>query len=143
MEAVCLDTHPHILLAEDDDALRDLLDYALTRAGYLVTCCTNGLDLLERLEEGDPFDLIISDLRMPALTGLEVLESRFDADQRPPFICMTAFGDRQTHDQARRFGAAVTIDKPFDLDEMIELVHATSLRTPPRPSTKGDDHETN
>ena len=130
MEAVCLDTHPHILLAEDDDALRELLDFALTRAGYLVTCCTNGLDLLERLEEGDPFDLIISDLRMPALTGLEVLECQFDNRQRPPFICMTAFGDQKTHAQAQRFGAATTIDKPFDLDEMIALVHATSLRNP-------------
>lgn len=130
MEAVCLDTHPHILLAEDDDALRELLDFALTRAGYLVTCCTNGLDLMERLEEGDPFDLVISDLRMPALTGLEVLEFQLENRQRPPFICMTAFGDQQTHEQAKRFGAATTIDKPFDLDEMIELVHSTSLRTP-------------
>lgn len=143
MEAFCLDTHPHILLAEDDDALRELLDYALTRAGYLVTCCTNGLDLLERLEEGDPFDLIISDLRMPALTGLEVLESRFDSEHRTPFICMTAFGDRQTHDQAQRFGATVTINKPFDLDEMIELVHTTSLRSPRPNDPRGDGHETN
>jgi len=129
MEAVCLDTHPHILLAEDDDALRELLDFSLTRAGYLVTCCTNGLDLLERLAEGDPFDLVITDLRMPALSGLEVLESQLENRQRAPFICMTAFGDRQTHEQAQRFGA-VSIDKPFDLDEMIELVHATSLRNP-------------
>ena len=132
MEAVCLDTHPHILLADDDDALRELLDFALTRAGYLVTCCTNGLDLHDRLEEGDPFDLVISDLRMPALSGLDVLEKQAKKNSRAPFICMTAFGDRQTHDQARRFGAAVTIDKPFDLDEMIEMVHATSLRKPQR-----------
>ncbi|MCW8860393.1 MAG: response regulator [Deltaproteobacteria bacterium] len=130
MEAVCLDTHPHILLADDDDALRELLDFALTRAGYLVSCCTNGRDLFDRLEEGDPFDLIISDLRMPALSGLEVLESQLKKQKRAPFICMTAFGDRQTHDQALHFGAAMTIDKPFDLDEMIELVNATSLRKP-------------
>lgn len=129
MEAVCLDTHPHILLADDDDALRELLDFALTRAGYLVTCCTNGLDLFDRLEEGDPFDLVISDLRMPALTGMEVLESQVKKRERAPFIFMTAFGDRQTHDQAQGFGAT-TIDKPFDLDEMIKLVHATSLRKP-------------
>ncbi|WP_303722953.1 response regulator [Malonomonas rubra] len=130
MEAVCLDTHPHILLAEDDEALRDLLDFTLTRAGYLVSCCTNGLDLLERLAEGDPFDLVITDLRMPALTGLEVLESQLDNQQSVPFICMTAFGDRKTHEQAELFGAAAIIDKPFDLDEMIELVRTTSLRNP-------------
>jgi DNA-binding NtrC family response regulator len=134
MEAVCLDTHPHILLADDDEALRELLDFALTRAGYLVSCCTNGLDLFERLEEGDPFDLVISDLRMPALTGMEVLESQVENQKRAPFIFMTAFGDRQTHDQARQFGAT-TIDKPFDLDEMIKLVHATSLRKPHQEQT--------
>jgi len=130
MAAIRLDTHPHILLADDDDALRELLDFALTRAGYLVTCCTNGRDLADRLEEGDPFDLIISDLRMPALTGLDVLERQACSRRRVPFICMTAFGDQQTHDRARRFGAVTTLDKPFDLDEMVKLVHATSLRKP-------------
>jgi DNA-binding NtrC family response regulator len=142
MEAVCLDTHPHILLAEDDEALRELLDFALTRAGYLVTCCTNGLDLLERLEEGDPFDLIISDLRMPALTGLEVLETQLEKRQQTPFICMTAFGDRNTHEQAKSLGAAATIDKPFDLDKMIELVKDTSLRNPKTTLTRGVENET-
>ncbi len=135
MEAVSLDTHPHILLADDDNALRELLDFALTRAGYLVTCCTNGRDLYERLEEGDPFDLVISDLRMPALSGLEVLHRQREKRHPAPFICMTAFGDRRTHDRALSFGAAATIDKPFDLDEMIELVHATSLRKPQRLQT--------
>lgn len=130
MNAVSPETHPHILLAEDDDALRDLLDFALTRAGYLVSCCSNGLDLLERLEEGDPFDLVITDLRMPALTGLEVLEYQLDKYHRIPFICMTAFGDRSTHEQAERFGAAASIDKPFDLDKMLELVSSISLRNP-------------
>ena len=130
MEAVRLDTHPHILLAEDDEALRELLDLSLTRAGYLVTCCSNGVDLLERLEEGDPFDLVITDLRMPGCTGLEVLEQQQRQSRQAPFICMTAFGDQQTHERAQHLGAAVTVDKPFDLDEMIELVHATSLRNP-------------
>lgn len=129
MEAVNLDTHPHILLADDDEALRELLDFALTRAGYLVTCCTNGMDLFDRLEEGDPFDLVITDLRMPALTGMEVLEHQHLKQSDTPFIFMTAFGDRQTHDQAQQLGAQ-TIDKPFDLDEMLHLIHKTSLRSP-------------
>jgi DNA-binding NtrC family response regulator len=130
MEAVRLDTHPHILLAEDDEALRELLDLSLTQAGYLVTCCINGVDLLERLEEGDPFDLVITDLRMPGCNGLEVLEQHQQQSPQVPFICMTAFGDQQTHEHAHHLGAAVTVNKPFDLDEMIELVHATSLRNP-------------
>ncbi len=129
MEAVCLDIHPQILLAEDDLELRELLIIFLSRAGYQVTSCDNGLQLLEQLKQGDKYDLVITDVRMPALSGLEVLESQIDNPCCPPFICMTAFGDTKTHATARRFGATATIDKPFDLDEMIELVHSTCLRT--------------
>ena len=129
MEAVCLDHHPQILLAEDDLELRELLILVLSRAGYRVTSCDNGLQLLEQLEHANQYDLVISDVRMPALTGLEVLECQIDNPRCPPFICMTAFGDEATHAAARRFGASATIDKPFDLDEMIELVQSTYLRT--------------
>ena len=119
--------HPRILLAEDDHDLRELLAFSLFRAGYSVTSCGNGLELLERLEPhpeagGERFDLVLTDLRMPALTGLEVLEALHDVPQRPPFVCMTAFGDASTHAAARRLGAALTIDKPFDLDQLIALV---------------------
>ena len=123
MEALKLETHPHILLAEDDAELRELLVFVLARAGYRVTICGNGLQLLETLENTDDVDLVISDIRMPALTGLEVLESQVDKVRRPPFICMTAFGDADTHQAARQFGAAATIDKPFDLDKLLELVN--------------------
>jgi DNA-binding NtrC family response regulator len=123
MEARNLDTHPHILLAEDDTELRELLMFVLARAGYRVTVCGNGMQLLEMLDNGEGVDLVISDLHMPALSGLEVLESQVLKTRRPPFICMTAFGDAKTHQTARQLGAAATIDKPFDLDRMLELVN--------------------
>ena len=123
MEALNLEIPPHILLAEDDTELSELLMFVLVRAGYRVTVCDNGLQLLEALEDADDIDLVISDVRMPALTGLEVLESQVDKIKRPPFICMTAFGDAKTHQTALQFGAAATIDKPFDLDYMLELVN--------------------
>ena len=83
MEAICLNTHPHILLAEDNLELRELLSFALTRAGYLVSSCDNGLALLEKLQQPLDYDLILSDLRMPALTGLEVLEFLHDLPHPP------------------------------------------------------------
>jgi DNA-binding NtrC family response regulator len=129
METVCPDIYPHILIAEDDLELRELLMFVLSRADYQVTGCDNGLQLLEQLEQAEKYALVISDLRMPALTGIEVLESQFDNPCCLPFICMTAFGDEKTHVTAQRFGAAATIDKPFDLDEMIELVHTTYIQT--------------
>ncbi len=123
MEAHLLDTHPHIVLAEDDTELRELLMFVLARAGYRVTVCGNGMQLLEMLDNGEDVDVVISDLRMPALSGLEVLESQVQNTRRPPFICMTAFGDAKTHQTALQLGAAATIDKPFDLDRMLELVN--------------------
>jgi len=141
MEAVCLDNRPHILLAEDDLELRELLMLVLSRAGYQVTGCDNGLQLLEELEHAHQYDLVISDVRMPALTGLEVLESQLDKPSHLPFIGMTAFGDHETHEAARRLGAVAMIDKPFDLDEMIELVHTTIFGNNKKSSIKEIDHE--
>jgi CheY-like chemotaxis protein len=109
-------SHPKILIAEDDRELRELLAFCLFRAGYSVTSCGNGLKLLEL------FDLVLTDLRMPALTGLEVLEAYHDLPDRPPFICMTAFGDEATHELAEKLGAAFTIDKPMDLDDLIAKI---------------------
>ncbi len=120
---------PCVLIAEDDQALRELLSFAMNRAGFSVACCNNGQRLLEMLENGiddasTAVDIVVTDLRMPALSGLEVLEALTDRPERPPVICMTAFGDPKTHQAAIRFGATHTIDKPFDIDEMIELVRA-------------------
>jgi len=127
MEPITKENQPKILLAEDDPDLRELMAFALYRAGYSVDSCSNGMELLDKLDprkDGDHelFDLVLTDVRMPALTGLEVLEALQDLPQRPPFICMTAFGDAETHGAARKLGAAFTIDKPFDLDRLIALV---------------------
>ncbi len=128
MEAIHLDDRPHILLADDDAELRELLRFVLERAGYRVTVCGNGLQLLEQLEWAEEYDLVISDVRMPAFTGLEVLESQVGNPARPPFICMTAFGDAKTFENAKKLGATATIEKPFDLDRIIALVHSVCLR---------------
>jgi len=128
MEAVCLDLTPRILLAEDDKELRELLALVLETAGYHVCQCSNGEQLMSRLTESSSLNLVISDVRMPGLSGLEVLARRNRKMQQVPFICMTAFGDAQTHSRARHLGAVATIDKPFDLDEMMELVAHVCLR---------------
>ena len=116
--------HPQILLAEDDRALRELLAFCLVRAGYSVVSCDNGRELLAHLQRRPHrhFDLILTDLRMPGIGGLEVLGTLHDRSDRPPVICMTAFGDAATHRAAHELGATVTIDKPFDLDALIALI---------------------
>ena len=138
MEAVCIDMTQRVLIAEDDRELRELLALVLENAGYQVCQCCNGQQLLTRLTEQPSFDLVISDIRMPGLNGLEVLARRNRNMRQIPFICMTAFGDEQTHRKARHLGAAAVIDKPFDLDEMMKLIAHVCLRNE---CNKGVDHE--
>jgi len=123
-----------ILLAEDDKEMRSLLALMLRKEGYRVCECTDGLSLLDMLssfflpgEEHENFDLIISDIRMPGVTGLEILMGANELDNFPPIILITAFGDKKTHMQAERLGAVALFDKPFDIDEMLKTVRATLL----------------
>lgn len=118
-----------VLLAEDDDDLRKLLAEALRAEGFIVIECSNGLALVEtvvgRLEAGaHPFDLVLSDVRMPGVSGLEVLEglSGWDAARRLPVILITAFGDARLHELAGRFGAVSLVEKPFEMESLMRIV---------------------
>ena len=130
-------TNPHrILLAEDDDEMRTLLAWRLGKDGYEVTQCGHGIDLINRIDplgawgESKQFDLVVSDIRMPGITGLEVLEDvRHCGTECPPVILITAFGDRETHEKANRLGVAAVFDKPFDFNDLLAKVHEL---VPPR-----------
>lgn len=120
-----------VLLAEDDDELRKLLTWSLHRAGLTVTECADGMDLLNHLEgylfleEASGFDLIVSDIRMPGITGIEILEGLHAHENCPPVILITAFGDEETHAQAHLLGAAAIFDKPFDIVDLLAKVRET------------------
>jgi len=120
---------PCVLLAEDDRAMRSLLTYSLKRAGYRVVTCEDGWELLSHLgsylmeqQEHEDIDVVVSDIRMPGVTGLEVLEGAREATAFPPMILITAFGDDWTHDEAERLGARAILDKPFDVDALLDEV---------------------
>ena len=112
---------PHILVAEDDDDMRALLGQALRCSGYEVAELSDGLHLVACIASAEPgeFDAIVSDIRMPGVSGIEVLEGLKDFADAPPVILITAFGDRETHELAGRLGAAAVFDKPFDVDDLL------------------------
>lgn len=122
--------HPRILFAEDDSEMRELVASRLRRAGYDVVECCDGASLVRRLGSTflpnvsrDDFDLVISDIRMPGFTGLEVLDGLHDRPGFPAMILITAFGDPETHEQASQLGAIATLDKPFRIPELLQIVH--------------------
>jgi CheY-like chemotaxis protein len=121
---------PHrLLLAEDDGAFRYLLASELRKDGYRIVAVSNGVDLIDMLGDSmsrdgtlAPFDIVLSDLRMPGWPGLEALAKFGCNPAMPPFILFTAFGDEETHKRALEIGALTLLDKPFDLDYLRQLV---------------------
>ena len=114
-----------MLLAEDDVALRETLAMALRADGHEVVAVEDGFDLLGVLESSldrelgtDKFDLVISDIRMPGMSGLQVFAQMQHQPRVPPVVFMTAFGDEDVHKEAIRIGAVAVLNKPFDLDEL-------------------------
>jgi len=123
-----------VLLAEDDDELRRMLREALQAGGYDVFEVIDGGRLLVRLGQeyrsGQPeesFDLLLTDVRMPVCTGLQIVESLRLARSDIPVILITAFGDDATRARAERLGA-VLVDKPFDVDELVSIVGRLLIR---------------
>jgi DNA-binding response OmpR family regulator len=124
--------HPHgapsILLAEDDDEMRRLLTSALRHAGYRVIECEDGLSLvdhvrsIEKATTGSAMDLIISDIWLPGMTALELLEGMPRRGTLPPIILITAFGSATMHSRAAKVGAVAMFDKPFDIEDLLRRV---------------------
>jgi CheY-like chemotaxis protein len=113
-----------ILVAEDDFEMRRVVADALRDDGHEVVELADGgrflVDIAARLKAGtdaDSADLIVSDIRMPVCTGLQILEVLRQARWRTPVILMTAFGDDATRRQAESL-TAILFDKPFDLDDL-------------------------
>jgi CheY-like chemotaxis protein len=117
-----------ILLTEDDLEMRRMLSWYLQKKGCDVITANNGNDLMRHLgflgplEYFHEFDLIISDIRMPGVTGLQVLEAAKEFDDFPPMILITAFPDKQTLDLSERLGAAAILTKPFDMDDLLTII---------------------
>jgi DNA-binding response OmpR family regulator len=121
-----------VLVAEDDFELRRMIALSLRKDGYEVVVAKDGTELLEMVADsflGDggelAFDVIVSDIRMPGWSGLQVLQGLADRDEPMPVILITAFGDAKTHMLARDLGAVCVLDKPFEMDDLrMVVLHA-------------------
>ena len=106
-----------ILVADDERSMRELLAIVLKREGYDVVLAENGGAALAVLKQGH-VDLLISDIKMPDMSGVEVLRAAKAADAAVPAIMMTAFASTETAVEAMRLGACDYLVKPFDVDEL-------------------------
>jgi two-component system nitrogen regulation response regulator GlnG len=113
-------TAARVLIADDEDSLRWVLEKQLRQAGYDVTAVRDGASALQAFQ-AEPFDLVFLDIRMPALDGLTVLARLRTARPDALVIVMTAHGTMETAIQAMQRGAYDYLAKPFDLDEVLLL----------------------
>src|SRR5260370_10913728 len=109
-----------ILIADDEDSLRWVLEKGFRGAGYQVSAVKDGTAALKEVEAG-PFDLILLDVRMPGIDGLSLLKQVRDKRPDAQVVIMTAHGTRETAVAAMQQGAYDYLAKPFDLDEALLL----------------------
>ncbi len=107
----------YILLIDDDDSLRRVMEFSLTEAGYRVQTAMNGEEGL-RLLEKEHFDAVVTDITMPGMSGMEVLAKVREKDANLPVIMITAYGTIENAVQAMKQGAFDYITKPFNRDEL-------------------------
>ena len=112
---------PKIWIADDDEAIRIVLEEGLKSAGLDISTYADGESLINALEEDKP-DLIISDIKMPGMHGYDLLKHIKNNYEKLPVIIMTAFTDMQAAIDAYGGGAFEYIPKPFDLEEAIAIV---------------------
>jgi two-component system response regulator PilR (NtrC family) len=106
---------PRILVVDDERSMRELLSIVLRREGYHVLLAESGAAAIETLER-EPVDLLISDIKMPDVSGVEVLRAAKAIDQDVLGIMITAFASTDTAVEAMRLGACDYLSKPFDID---------------------------
>jgi len=132
--------HPkRVLVAEDDAAMRDLLLLVLRERGYAVDCVSSGSQMMRVLSErradgslAEPFDLIVTDVRMPGASGLDAIDQLRRAGGMTPVIAVTAFPHDATRNRAHRLEIQL-LAKPFDLDALRNAVEvALGSTSPPR-----------
>jgi DNA-binding NtrC family response regulator len=122
-------TRRRILLVEDRDSLRRMLERALSGEGYQVTAVADGEAGIARLgDEG--FDLVLTDLKLPGASGLEVLAAARERGRELPVILLTGYGTVPIAVEAMRGGAYSFLEKPVEIDDLSRLV-AEALGEPP------------
>jgi len=116
----------HILIAEDDPGMQTSLSFILEDEGYELTLVSDGKAAFEEIQTsvrtGQLFDLLITDIQMPGLNGLQLIKSISQAGVDLPIIVITGYGDKQTLIELIRLGCDDFLQKPFEPDDVCQKV---------------------
>ena len=112
---------PNILFTDDEKTFRNIMAKELTRMGYNVTSCDNGSETIEKMQEKD-FDVVILDMNMPTMNGIETLERLKEMESTTEVIVLTGQGSIETAVRAIKLGAYDYLTKPCQLAELNALL---------------------
>lgn len=118
-----METSKHILLVDDEPDFLFSAGFALRKAGYKVQVAENGKEALDKIlkaqNAGEPFDLLVTDIRMPWISGFELMDTMRLWGVRTPFVAMTCFSDSDLVIELKRRGCEEVIEKPFAPDSLV------------------------
>jgi two-component system response regulator PilR (NtrC family) len=127
-----------LLVVDDERSMRELLEYMLTREGYTIALAENGRRALELIEAND-YDLVLTDIKLGDLTGLDVLRASKKKNPAAVVIMISAFATTETAVEAMNEGAFDYVPKPFDNDELKQTIANALERKTEQTEPKGDD----
>jgi len=113
----------HVALIDDDEAVRDSLQLYFRRKHVRVTCFQTAEEFLQAINGGEPFDCIVADVRMPRMSGLDLVQHLMSRRSIRPIILITGQGDIDMAVSAVKAGACDFIEKPFDEGRLLASIH--------------------
>jgi DNA-binding NtrC family response regulator len=116
-----MDTHEKILVVDDEKHVRTLFERVLVKEGYQVECAASGSEAIDKLAT-NTFDLVVTDLKMDGIDGLDLIKKGKKAKQDLPFVLISGYGTAQTAGLAAKEGADVFLMKPIDITELKSAV---------------------
>ena len=117
-----------ILLVDDEPDLLQTVGVLLRSEGHSVTAVRDGLEAIKRLQSVEQFDLLLTDLRMAPVDGLELIETANKERPNMDIIVVSAYLDDEMVGQVMALGATAYIDKPFSLEDILGPVREVLLR---------------
>jgi CheY-like chemotaxis protein len=116
----------HILVVDDEQNMLLTMQFILEVAGYRITTAEDGQEALERIlkarSNGNPVELLITDIQMPRLTGMELIDELNRQEIGIPVLVITGYGDEQMITELASKGCDEYLDKPFDDEDLVERV---------------------
>jgi DNA-binding NtrC family response regulator len=111
-----------ILVVDDEEGARELFFTILSDEGYDIILANNGEEALARFK-GEAYDLVITDIKMPVMDGLQLLQEIRKTGSKTDVIMVTAYGEVESYLKAMSLGAAEYINKPIRIKELKRIVH--------------------